>query len=68
MSEKLKPCPFCGCEPKLKYIGNEFTRKRSIEIKCSNINCRVTMVNGAIRFDFKWLEDVSIKAWNRRPK
>ncbi len=66
--KKLKPCPFCEAEAKMKFIGNEHTKSRTIEVKCSNSECRVTMKNGAIRFGFDWLEDISIKAWNRRAK
>ncbi len=65
---KLKPCPFCGSEAKMKFIGNDYTKSRTIEVKCSNVNCRAKMKNGAIRFNFDWLEDISIKAWNRRAK
>lgn len=35
MEEELKDCPFCGGKPKLSEIGNNATRKRSVEIKCS---------------------------------
>lgn len=66
MSDKLLNCPFCGSEPKVKRIGNEHTKRRSIEVKCSGSLCRASQVNAAIHHDFKWLQDVSIKAWNNR--
>lgn len=62
----LLPCPFCGEEPIMETVGNDYTRKRSLVIKCSNVDCRATMTNGAILHGFRWLEDVSIEAWNRR--
>lgn len=66
MEDKLKPCPFCGGKPTLKYIGNDYSKKRVIEVKCSNIDCRATMRNGAIRYGFEWLESLTAKVWNRR--
>ena len=64
MSTDLKPCPFCGASAIVKMIGNDYSRKRSVEIKCSV--CRVTLTNAAIRHDFDWLMKVSAEAWNMR--
>jgi len=61
----LLNCPFCGSEPVVKHIGNEHTKKRSIEIKCSK--CRIKRIDGAIRFSFAWLERIAVEAWNQRP-
>lgn len=66
MSEKLLNCPFCGSEAKIKRIGNELSRKREIEIKCTSIKCRTTQRGGVIRFGFDWLEPRMIANWNRR--
>ena len=49
----LKPCPFCGGEAVKIFIGNEYTKKRSVEIKCKK--CRVKRVNAAIYHDHDWL-------------
>lgn len=64
--DKLLSCPFCGSDPIVKRIGNEHTRKRKINIKCSNPYCRCEMTKGAIRYGFEWLMDVCLKAWNNR--
>jgi hypothetical protein len=61
---KLLPCPFCGCQPELKYIGNDRLKKRSITIKCPN--CRIERTDSALRFGFEWLEGVVEKNWNTR--
>ena len=64
MSDKLKPCPFCDGEAEMKRAGNEHTKKRSITIKCTK--CRVKRIDATIRYDFRWLESIATKAWNRR--
>ena len=61
----LRECPFCGSKPKVSHIGNEFGKTRKIEIKCSC--CRATKINAAMRFNFKWLENVAAEDWNQRP-
>lgn len=62
--EQLKPCPFCGGEPKKIFIGNDRTKKRSIEIKCPK--CRCKRVNAAIHHSQEWLDEVATKNWNQR--
>ncbi len=60
----LKPCPFCGAEPKATHIGNERTKKRSVIIKCPK--CRIERKDSAMQFDFDWLEKVAAEHWNTR--
>ena len=62
---KLKPCPFCGGEAEKKFIGNNHTKKRSIEIKCKS--CRVKRVDAALYQSHEWLDDVATRNWNQRP-
>lgn len=64
--ENLLRCPFCGSEPKLIFIGNDYSKKRTVEIKCTNIDCRATMINSSIRSTSKQLATWSIDKWNRR--
>lgn len=62
---ELLSCPFCGGEPEVKHIGNDRSKKRAIEVKCTG--CRVKRTDAAIRFDFFWLEKVAAENWNQRP-
>lgn len=66
MSELL-PCPFCGSEPVMKHIGNDYTKSRAVEVKCSNAYCRVARTDKALRHDHAWLTNVATENWNRRP-
>lgn len=61
---ELNDCPFCGGEPKVSHIGNDHTKKRKIEIKCSK--CRIKRTDAALIHSFSWLEDVSAKNWNQQ--
>lgn len=65
-ADELLPCPFCGYIPELLFIGNDFTKKRSVEIKCTNINCRVHRISSGIRSTSKELALWSIESWNKR--
>ena len=62
--DDLLDCPFCGSRPNIFRIGNDYSKKRTIEIKCSK--CLVKVVNSAIRNSFEWLEDISFSKWNNR--
>lgn len=65
MSEfELNPCPFCGGKPELKHIGNEYTKKRVIEINCTK--CHAKRTDASIRFGMDWLENAAKEAWNKR--
>lgn len=63
--QELKLCPFCGTMPEILRRGNDFTKKRSITIKCKV--CRAERTDAALRNGMDWLEAVAIKNWNQRP-
>lgn len=63
---ELLPCPFCGGKPATTFIGNNHTKKRSVEIKCTE--CFTKQVTGAIRHDHKWCEEKAIETWNKRAR
>lgn len=65
-AEKLKPCPFCGCDAKLHIRGNKSTKSRKAIIKCSG--CRVQRTDGALKHGQEWVSKVAIRNWNKRIK
>jgi len=60
----LKECPFCGAEPEVKYIGNDYTKTRKIKISCPN--CRINRFDASRTHSFDWVETVAAKNWNKR--
>lgn len=64
IADKLLPCPFCGGEPEFITIGNDYTKKRKVEIKCKK--CRVKRTTAALRFNLEWCGRKAIEAWNER--
>ena len=57
MTDKLKPCPFCGCEAVTRYDDDGVW----FYIECGNENCSI-LVQGQWHTDMHEAED----AWNRR--
>ena len=62
----LLPCPFCGTDPDVRFIGNAHTKSRRIKVRCSG--CRIERTDAAIRYGFEWLRTVAEKNWNQRPE
>lgn len=60
----INNCPFCGKEPELITRGNDFTKKRSAEVKCKN--CNVIMSVGAIYNNLEWAKNIVVDKWNER--
>ena len=63
---ELLPCPFCNSKARLVKIGNDHTKKRSVNIKCTNKSCRIERTTGAIRFGHDFCEKEIVKHWNTR--
>lgn len=61
--EVLKPCPFCGKEVELQFVGNGYTRGRQVKIICRN--CNITMLNATLRGS-EWIAKLTIDDWNKR--
>lgn len=57
MTEKLKPCPFCGGEK--VYVNKR--QAHEVEIECLSCPAKIEAI-GILR------EKDAIKAWNRRAK
>lgn len=62
---ELKKCPFCGGKAEVICIGNNFTKKRSAQIKCTYCKSRGAEV-GAIRNDIEWCIKTASLKWNER--
>lgn len=57
-------CPFCGGEPEISHIGNNYTKGQKIEIKCPD--CLVKRTIGVIRQSIDWCVAKSLEKWNAR--
>jgi len=64
IADVMLPCPFCGGEPKINFIGNDYTKNRKVEIKCTK--CRATILNAGLRYSQEQIARISINAWNKR--
>ena len=72
--EKIKPCPFCGCKPKLiegwgapAGVGTAWSVTITCESKRCKINPQLSTNTIFYRSDAKKeLKTETIKAWNKR--
>lgn len=60
------PCPFCGSTPKVNFIGNDHSKKRQVEILCSNAFCRALIIKAGIRESHEQVFRHTLAAWNKR--
>lgn len=65
-TEQLKPCPFCGGEAEYIKVGNTHMGVKEATIKCKLCKMQYRQKFSKKRFDFEWIDDVMIGAWNRR--
>ena len=54
MTQKLKPCPFCGEKEDIEVF---WYSPSSVSVSCSHCNCYGP---------YKEIPEFAIKAWNRR--
>lgn len=66
ISDVLLPCPFCGSEPEILFIGNSYTKSRKVTIKCTNKCCRIERTDATLRHTSEWCAIGCIENWNRR--
>jgi len=64
IADVMSPCPCCGGDPILNFYGNDYTKSRSVTIKCQI--CRLQLTVAAIRNDAEWCANVAIEKWNKR--
>ncbi len=62
MTEKLKPCPFCGGEAKLQEL-KMLDGTIIYYIICRNNSCKVQPMTHEMNTDYE-----AINAWNNRPE
>ena len=65
-ADELLPCPMCGSEAELIFVGNPYTKKISTTAKCTNKMCRVQRTDATLKGDAEWVAKVTIKRWNER--
>ena len=63
MSVELKPCPFCGAEPRLikAKVVDIFEPRFQYMVKCESGFCRVRPQTDLAEF-----QEIVVKVWNRR--
>lgn len=64
MYDVLLPCPSCGSDAELLFKGNDYTKSRSVIIKCKK--CRLQRTDGTIYQSSEWGAKVCIDLWNTR--
>lgn len=65
-ADRLLPCPFCGGSAKFTTTGNDRTRIRKAEIKCTK--CHVTRATAAMLHNLEWCGRKAVELWNMRWK
>ena len=62
---EITPCPFCGTIPEIIHIGNNYTRKKAVKVRCRK--CRVARTTATLTQSFAWLEKAAVRNWDQRP-
>jgi hypothetical protein len=62
----LLPCPFCGGGAEISQIGNEATRSRGYEVKCTAWGCATKKRAMVIRHTLEDARGWAVGAWNKR--
>lgn len=61
---EVKPCPFCGEQPDIGHVGNDYTKGQGIKIRCSG--CRYEFVDKTLRNGIDWIIPKTVAHWNKR--
>lgn len=57
MSEKLKPCPFCGGNASIYEVSNDEENFVGYMVSCDDCDCGTTVFN---------VRDIAVQSWNKR--
>ena len=60
-AEELKPCPFCGEIPELRFVRDIGIWRYGWQVRCCNKNCSAT-----VQTDYHCFRSIAIKDWNER--
>lgn len=65
---KLKPCPFCGGEAKMKhgYPSQQRAGMRQAVVQCKSCGCRTVTYRQLPYQPWKKVDEQAIFVWNRR--
>lgn len=65
---KLKPCPFCGVEAKIKHAfpGQQQKRMRQAVVQCKSCGCRTVTLRQLAYERWSDVDEQAAEAWNRR--
>ena len=65
---KLKPCPFCGAEAKIKhgFPGQQQKGMRQAVVQCKSCGCRTVTFKQLAYERWSDVDEQAAEAWNRR--
>lgn len=65
---KLKPCPFCGGEPRLKrgFPRSQTPHCRQAVVQCKECGCRTVLFKQGPMERWQDIDGDAVKAWNKR--
>lgn len=66
--DPMSPCPMCGANPRIWFIGNDYSKQRKVKIKCKNTKCQVSISHRGLYTPSETLLMLVVSAWNRRNK
>lgn len=63
----LDSCPYCGSDAEMTPQGNNHTKSRKVNVRCSSRQCgNKGFTVGAINHGFDFCVEHAVKKWNTR--
>ncbi len=66
MTDKLKPCPFCGGEVRVFFTNYINLNKKTYHLNCNRCNTYFGLTENSRYVSAETTEKELIEAWNRR--